>query len=232
MENKKIGIIGGVGPQATAYLYSKIIQIAQQKYNAVNNDDFPNVIIESLPVPDFISNKDNFPEALAMLKACTQRLTKSEVDRICIASNTIHITLPDLTAITPISFLSMIDLVSDKCLEYKYKKVALIGTPVLTKSGLYNEALYKRNIELITPEEHELIVVEEIIRSVMAGKVVDTNKDKYIELINKLFSLGAEAIILGCTELPLAIDYTVLGKRIINSDEMLAEGIVDFYYAS
>ena len=231
MENKKIGIIGGVGPQATAYLYSKIIQIAQQKYNAVNNDDFPNVIIESLPVPDFISNKDNFPEALAMLKACTQRFTKSEVDRICIASNTIHITIPELSTITPIPFLSMIDLVSDKCLAYEYKKVALIGTPVLTKSGLYNEALYKRNIELITPEEHELIVVEEIIRSVMAGKVNNINKDKYIELINKLFSQGAEAIILGCTELPLAVDYTVLGKRIINSDEVLAEGIVDFYYA-
>ncbi|MEI6887064.1 MAG: amino acid racemase [bacterium] len=231
MKSKKIGIIGGVGPQATAYLYSKIIQLAQEKYSAKNNDDYPNVIINSLPIPDFISNKVSIAKALEMLKECVSNFSKSGIDKICIASNTVHVLLSELSSTTKIPFISMIELVSDKCLKYGYKKVALLGTPVLTHSGLYNEALKKRGIEIIIPEDRELIIVEEIIRSVIAGKVIETDKNKYIELINKLFSMGAESIILGCTELPLAIDYTVLGKRILNSDEILAEGIVDYYYS-
>ncbi len=54
MNQKIIGVIGGVGPQATSYLYSKVIQLSQSKYCAKNNDEFPHLIVESLPIPDFI----------------------------------------------------------------------------------------------------------------------------------------------------------------------------------
>ena len=221
MKNKTIGIIGGVGPQATQYLYGKITEFAQSKYNAVNNDDFPHVIIESLPIPDFISDRSKVPFALKMLQASVARFS---------ASNTVHILLSEIQKDSNLEFISMIELVSDKCALYGYKKVGLLGTPVLTESELYNKALSSRNIELLTPQKEELHVVEEIIRGVIAGNNQNIDKGKYVALINKLFDQGAEGIILGCTELPLAVDYTVLGKRVINSDEVLAEGIVDYYY--
>ena len=230
MRNKTIGIIGGVGPQATQYLYGKIIEFAQSKYKAEHNDDFPHVIIESLPIPDFISDKTKVPEALEMLKQSVSRFEKSAVNKACIASNTVHILLNDLQNNSNLEFLSMIELVSDKCSAYGYKNVGLLGTPVLVNSGLYKEALKSRGIDLLIPTENELNVVEEIIRGVIAGNNHNVNKEKYISVINRLFAEGAEGIILGCTELPLAVDYTVLGKRVINSDEVLAEGIVDYYY--
>ena len=59
----------------------------------------------------------------------------------------------------------------------------------------------------------------------------EEKKQQYIGVLNDLFSKGSEAIILGCTELPLAANYEVLGNRTINSDEVLAEGIVDYYYS-
>lgn len=232
MRNKTIGIIGGVGPQATQYLYGKIIEFAQSKYDAKHNDDFPHVIIESLPIPDFISDKTKVPVALEMLKQCVSRFSASNVDRVCIASNTVHILLNELKQSSNREFLSMTDLVSNKCASYGYKKVGLLGTPVLTESGLYNKTLNAKGIELLTPSQDELRVIEEIIRGVIAGNNHNINKEKYIAVINRLFSEGAEGIILGCTELPLAVDYTVLGKRVINSDEVLAEGIVDYYYNS
>ena len=230
MRNKSIGIIGGVGPQATQYLYGKIIEFAQSKYNAEHKDDFTHVIIESLPIPDFISDKTKVPVALEMLKKCVSRFSASNVDRVCIASNTVHILLDELKRSSNLKFLSMIDLVTNKCASYDYKKVGLLGTPVLTESGLYNKALNAKGIELLIPTKVELHVVEEIIRGVIAGNNHNIDKEKYIAVINRLFSEGAEGIILGCTELPLAVDYTVLGKRVINSDEVLAEGIVDYYY--
>ena len=63
---KKVGIIGGVGPQSTNYIYEKIIQFSQSKYNAKNNVDYPRLVIESVPVPDFISDKNNIEERLAI----------------------------------------------------------------------------------------------------------------------------------------------------------------------
>lgn len=169
MRNKTIGIIGGVGPQATQYLYGKIIEFAQSKYDAKNNDDFPHVIIESLPIPDFISDKTKVPVALEMLKQCVSRFSASNVDRVCIASNTVHILLNELKQSSNREFLSMTDLVSNKCASYGYKKVGLLGTPVLTESGLYNKTLNVKGIELLTPSQDELRVIEEIIRGVIAG---------------------------------------------------------------
>ena len=67
MNDKKIGIIGGVGPQSTDFIYEKIIQFSQTKYGAKNNEDYPRLVIESIPVPDFISNKENIERAKEML---------------------------------------------------------------------------------------------------------------------------------------------------------------------
>jgi len=70
-----------------------------------------------------------------------------------------------------------------------------------------------------------------MIRSVLAGKKEHEKRKEYVQLINRLYSEGAEAIILGCTELPMAINYEALGDKMLNSDEILAEGIVDYYYS-
>ena len=68
MNNKKIGIIGGVGPQSTAFIYEKIIQFSQSKYHAKNNSDYPRLVIESVPVPDFISNKESVDKAKEIIR--------------------------------------------------------------------------------------------------------------------------------------------------------------------
>lgn len=125
----------------------------------------------------------------------------------------------------------MIELVAKKCVKNGFRKVGILGTPVLINSNLYSKELEKNNIEVITPSQEQLEIVESIIRHVIAGSKNEEKKQQYIGVLNDLFSKGSEAIILGCTELPLAVNYEVLGNRTINSDEVLAEGIVDYYYS-
>jgi len=227
---KKIGIIGGVGPQSTNFIYEKIIQFSQTKYNAKDNADYPKLIIESVPVPDFISNKDNIVIAKEMLFNSVKALASAGATRLCIGSNTVHILLEDLKQQTNVLFISMIELVADRCAKSGFKKVGVLGTPILINSGLYTQELKKKGIETINPDEEQLKVVENIIRSVIAGTKNDDYKTEYIKVLNELLSKGADAIILGCTELPLAVNYEALGNRAINSDEVLAEGIVDYFY--
>jgi aspartate racemase len=228
--NKKVGIIGGVGPQATQFIYGKIIEFAQSKYGAKNNNDYPQILIESVPVPDFISDTSQIETAKTMLIKSVQSLTNAGATRLCIGSNTVHILLDELQKSTEVKFISMIELVAKKCVGHGFKKVGLLGTPVLIKSGLYDQELKKNGIELVLPTENEIEVADSIIRDVLAGNKSFDKKTEYIGALNDLFSRGAEAIILGCTELPLAINYEALGNRTISSDEVLAEGIVDYYY--
>ncbi len=230
-KNKKIGIIGGVGPQATQFIYERIIEFSQTKYGARNNNDYPRVVIESVPVPDFISDTTQIDIAKNMLIEAVQGLEKAGATRLCIGSNTVHILLDDLKKATNIEFISMIELVAQKCLTQGFKKVGILGTPVLLKSGIYKHELEKHNIELILPTEEEIAVADSIIRHVLAGQKVYDKKQEYINTLNDLFDRGSQAIILGCTELPLAINYEALGNRTISSDEVLAEGIVDYYYS-
>ena len=227
---KKIGIIGGVGPQATQFIYGKIIEFSQSKYKAKNNNDYPRILIESVPVPDFISDTTQIEVAKRMLIESAQSLTKAGATRLCIGSNTVHVLLEELKKCTEVKFISMIELVAEKCDTHGFKKVGLLGTPVLIKSGLYEKELEKHGIETVLPTEDEISVADSIIRNVLAGQKSFDKKQEYINALNDLFSRGAQSIILGCTELPLAINYEALGNKTISSDEVLAEGIVDYYY--
>jgi aspartate racemase len=228
---KKIGILGGVGPQATAYIYQSIIKQANKGHDAVNNDDYPYVVVASVPVPDFISDKTNLPKAKDMLIEAAKGLVKSGCDVLCIGSNTVHILLEEIKQAVDTPFLSMIELVAQECKDAVYKRVALLGTPVLIKSGLYKEELDKYGIELITPTDEQEAVCDEVIRRTIANKPIDDIKSKYVEVLNDMFEAGADTIILGCTELPMVLNYEALGRRVISSDEVLAKGITEYYYS-
>ncbi len=229
---KRIGILGGVGPQATAFIYQKLIEAAQYGYNATNNNDYPDVMIASVPVPDFISSKDNLEQAKQMLISAAQSLEAAGCQALCIGSNTVHILLDDLKSEVNIPFISMVESVADRCQELGYQKVALLGTPILLESGLYQEALDRRGIELIKPNEDQIEICDKVIRSIIAGSAELPQRKEYIEVLSSMFDQQADSIILGCTELPLVLDYEVLGKRILSSDVILAHRMAEFCYNS
>lgn len=228
---KKIGILGGVGPQATAFIYQSVMKQATENHGAVNNNDYPYVVVASVPVPDFISDKSNISEAKDMLVDAAKGLTCAGCDMLCIGSNTVHILLEEIRADIKVPFLSMVELVAQECENRGVKKVALLGTPVLIDSGLYNVELKKFNIELVTPNVHQEEICNQVIRCIIGGKSIINIKDRYVAVLNAMFDVGAELIILGCTELPMVLNYEALGNRVISSDEVLAKGIVDYYYS-
>ena len=227
---KRIGIIGGVGPQATAYIYQKLIHASKDIYGAINNNDYPDVIIASVPVPDFISDTINLETAKAMLVRAAKGLEDAGCDALCIGSNTVHILLKDLQSEVKVPFISMVELVADRCKELNYTRVALLGTPILLKSGLYDKALAARKITLIKPDSEQIEICDTVIRAIIGGSTEIPFKDEYVAVLSSMFDQKADAIILGCTELPLVLDYEVLGKRILSSDVIMAQGIAKFCY--
>jgi aspartate racemase len=228
-KRKTIGILGGMGPGASAYMYKLLIDFSIKYFSARNNDDFPEIVLYSIPVPDFISNKKNQEVALEMLKDSVIKLNRINVSFLTIACNTAHVLLPVLEKISKASFISMINEVVKKVQQSRIKKVGILGTPSTINSKLYQNALDKYGIESVLPNNKQQLILDKIIRSILAGRINEKDKIQLVDIADSLKLLGAEGIVLGCTELPLIfpLDYSI---PIYNSVAILSMALLRKYY--
>jgi len=88
---KLIGILGGMGPQASAALYDRINQLSAKRSSPARNADFPHMLISNLPVPDLISDKDAENKTVSMAAAEAERLDKAGVTNLFMPCNTMHL---------------------------------------------------------------------------------------------------------------------------------------------
>ncbi len=228
-KNKTIGIIGGMGPQASAKLLEVLINICTKNFGARSDSEFPEIILNSVAVPDFISDEKNLKTVLNILNKRIKLLEKFNPVCFGIACNTAHLLLKDLQFNTNIPFVSIIDEIVKNIREKKIKKVGLLASPTTIKTGLYQNKLSIVNIELIIPQEKEILVVESVIRNVLAGKIIKEDQRKLILIAESLTQIGAEGIILGCTELPLIFPKK-FNLPVFDSIEILARALAKKAY--
>jgi aspartate racemase len=230
MKHKKaVAILGGMGPEASAYMYNRLIQLASDEFGAKHNDDFPEIILHSIPVPDFISSIKEKDTALAMLQYRVIQLSKLDISCLSIACNTAHLLLPQLQEISNVPFISMIDAVVDTIKKEKKKRVGLIATPITTKTKLYQDVLEKNHIEILVPTQAQIDMQASVIRNVIAGKLIKSDSLKLQGIANSLQRRGAEGIILGCTEMPLVFP-TTYSLPVYNSVDILSRALLRIYY--
>lgn len=224
-----LGILGGMGPEASVFLLKTMNELSVQYFGASTNDGFPEIILDSVPVPDFISNPDAQEAALAMLKERVEALNRIELDCLSIACNTAHVLLLDLQAVSRVPFVSMIEAVTDTAQADGLKRVAILGTPSTIRLGLYHQALATRRVDAFTPDEEQIEATERVIRNVIAGKEGPRDTQVLAEMANGFVDRGAEGVILGCTELPLVfpLPYRV---PVYNSARILGLALLRRYY--
>ncbi|HVZ11723.1 MAG TPA: aspartate/glutamate racemase family protein, partial [Patescibacteria group bacterium] len=108
-----------------------------------------------------------------------------------------------LKSVTAIPFVSIIDEVSEEVRKSGFTKIGLLGSPNIIESDLYQKTLSKDRIKVVTPSKLEQLVLEDVIRNILAGKILERDKKNLMDIAESLALQGAEVIILGCTELPL-----------------------------
>jgi aspartate racemase len=224
-----IGILGGMGPEASSYLYRTLIEQSIEQYHARNNADFPEIVLHSIPVPDFISDASQRDVALAMLKERVKRLDAMDLGCLCIACNTAHVLLPELRDLAAAPFVSMIDEVADRVALDGLECVAVLGTPSTIRYGLYQDALDARGVTTVAPDDLGLEVCERIIRHVLSGRVEASDAAELAALADGLLAQGAQGVVLGCTELPLVFPH---GYRVPVYDSLaiLSSALLECYY--
>lgn len=230
MKTKKIvGIIGGMGPTASAHFYEMLIGHAQKEFGINNNEDFPEIILFSIPVPDFISDEKREQEALQMI---TDRLKSAESMQItfyCLACNTAHLLLDKLRKATNKPFVSLIYEVPKFIKRKKIKKVGLLATPTTIRTGLYTKPLEERGIKVIYPDRKDILNLGNIIKDTIGNRNFKENNILIQKIARRLLDRGAEAILETCTEIPLIFPKQHL-VPVFDSLEILSLAVLKKYY--
>ena len=224
---KEIGILGGMGPLATADLMRKIIAVTDAK----SDNEHVRVFVDSnTSIPDRTSailhdGPDPVPEMLSALK----NLEACGADCILIACNTAHYFLPRLQSETEIPILDMPAITAKRCAElYPGKTAAILATTGTLKTGLYDQALTREGVEFLLPDDTER---EEIMRFiydvVKASQPVSPESKSWSRLLDGMRERGADYFILACTELPiLAQELNDPGPFIDPTEELAREAVL------
>lgn len=219
-----------MGPFASAYFYKLLLKKSSDNYGAKKNKDFPEILIDSIPVPDFISDTNKLIEAKDILISRVKKMNSYGVGNIGMVCNTAHILYKDLSKISKVKFYSMIDLVADQVSRQKFEKVCVLATPTTVNFDLYGKVLSKKGIKVFYPEKGIQELHEAIIRNMVSGKK-SLRDIKKLETTTKEFVLkhNCDGIILGCTELPLVFPKNNF-TNVIDCMDVLADKLLERYY--
>lgn len=223
---KTIGIIGGMGPAATIDLYSKIVSLTP----AEKDQDHIHVIIDGYAqIEDrtaYIEGRGASP--LPKLIESARRLENAGADFIIMPCNTAHYFAEEISAAIDVALIHIVETAAESVIKNYpgIKKVALFATSGTKKAGIYAKVFNNRGLHIISlPDETEKDIMECIYSGVKAGKIKEYAPILQ-ECANKAENLGAEAIIAGCTEIPLLAPYINTYKPVVDATMELAKAAV------
>ncbi len=218
-----------MGPQASARLYEMLIENTQKYTPALVDADYPEIVLLNIPVPNFISDSTNMPEAIKMLINRTKILENAGCVVNGIACNTAHILLPELQAATQIPFISIPVLAANIIKKQDMKRVGLLATPTTLASALCDEVVAKNTV-IVRPAKSMVMEIEVYIYKQLNNNLSGEDRFQFTQLVDKFTADNdLEAIILGCTELPLI--YQKSGRsQTIDTLELLALALLENYY--
>ena len=223
---KTIGIMGGMGPMATVDLMKKIILATPAKND---QEHIPMLVDNNSQVPDrtkAIMGLGASP-APEMVKSA-KRLMMAGADFIIIACNTAHYFLPEILPQITIPVLSIIDVATASIKEKGFKSVGLLATSGTVRTGLYQKTLEANGIECIMPAAEKQHLIDDMIYDGVKAMKEDYDTTAVRELLAEMQAQGAEAFILGCTEVPVAVSMYGLEGTFIDSTDELAKAAVKF----
>ena len=225
---KTLGILGGMGPMATADLFQKITALTK----ASCDSDHIRVYIDSnAAIPDRTAailegGGDPVPAMLDSLR----KLELCGADCIVMPCNTAHYFLPRLIEQTERSFVSMIGAAAGACRRrFPGKTAAVLATTGTLAVNLYQDALAAQEVDFLVPDEEEQGVLMEVIYGgVKAGIPPERYGPALLSVVEGMSGRGADYFLLACTELPLAFQDLDLPHRSVDPTLELAKAAIRF----
>jgi aspartate racemase len=228
---KKFGLVGGLGPISTLEYYKGIHDLYREKVEdssiCAGN---PPMVIDSLDLAvayDLVSRKE-WKSLSDWLISSIERLHAAGAEFAAIAANTAHIVFDEIQVGAPIPVIGIVDETCKFAHANHLNKLIVFGTGFTMESGMYEKACAKYGIQAIVPSKEDQTIIHNIIfPNLEAGIVLEEQKATMLDIANKMLAEHqADALVLGCTELPLIIKDGDLNTVLIDTTKVHIEAIV------
>lgn len=223
---KTIGIIGGVGPQATVDLEMRIHKVAQQVVPPQQNGGYPPMIVEYYRHPPILMSENNQPVFPLQVDPRLLAVAKSlgtRADFLLLPTNGVHRFQHEIENASGRTLLSMIDVTMEEVEKRKWKNVGVLGLMTLE---IYTRRLSEMDIAFETVEDELQKKIDKTVFRVMEGRDDENDRAIILHAINELRNKKVDGIIPGCTEIPLLLGKEMNAVDLINPAQLLAEAAI------
>lgn len=225
---KTIGLIGGISWQSSVTYY----QVINRRVNdLLGGSHSAKVLLYSVDFDEVakMQHEGRWEDFQQLLIDAAKKLERGGADFFLICANTPHIVADAVAAAVDIPLVHIGDAVGETIKAAGMKKIGLLGTRfTMEKDFLKNWLRDKFGIESIVPETADRDIVHSVIyNELVNGDIRDESRKEYLTIIDKLTAAGAEAIILGCTEIPLLITSADTDAVLFDTAKIHAERAVD-----
>lgn len=223
---KSIGILGGMGPLATADLLRKIVLLTASDTDGghvrVYVDDNPSIPDRTAAI------LSGGPDPVPAMTESLRKLEGCGADCIVMPCNTAHYFLPRLQPLTSIPFLSMPEAAARACAaRFPGKRAGILATRGTLSAGIYQQALDAQGVHWTVPDsEAQDALMEVIYDGVKAGQAPASYRSRFLSVLERMPQ--ADYFILGCTELPLAVQALELDIPAVDPTEEIARTAIRF----
>ncbi|MCP2605028.1 amino acid racemase [Candidatus Aminicenantes bacterium AH-873-B07] len=226
---KKIGILGGLGPESTIEYYRIIISLCKERGMRHN---YPVIIIYSVNFQE-VNNlliEGNLSAYTNKLLEGINFLKKAGADFALIAANTPHLVFEQIKNKSSIYLISIVEETAKVASKLKFQKVGLLGTKFTMEKDFYPNVFSKYGIQISIPDKKERDYIQiKIMNELVDGIMKEETQKKFIEIIENLITKeNINGVILGCTEIPLLISQEMVSIPILNTTKIHAEAALNF----
>jgi len=225
---KTIGIIGGIGPQATVDLEMRIHKVAQQVLPQAQNGGYPPMIVEYYRHPPILLSENNFPVFPLQIDPRLLVVAKNlgnMADFLVLPTNGVHRFQTEIENASGRKLLSIIDATMDEVKKRKWKKVGVLGLMTLE---IYTRRLTEMGVAFATVDNELQKNIDKTIFRVMEGRDDENDRAIMLEAVTELRNKKVDGIIPGCTEIPLLLGKEMEAVDLINPAQLLAEAAVKY----
>ncbi|CAA9583453.1 MAG: Aspartate racemase [uncultured Truepera sp.] len=223
-----VGVLGGLGPEATLDFYTKVLSLTL----ATRDQDHLHMIIDSNPQ---VPNRNEAvagtgPSPGPMLAEMAAGLEKAGADFLVMVCNAAHAFQGEIEAAVSIPFVSIIEETCEATLQAvpRLKKVGVLGSSGCLDAGLYQTAFAERGVEVLVPTDTDRDLFMTLLYRIKAGDKGTDVRGSMRALAESLLGSGAQAIVAGCTEVPLVLGGDDLRCPLIDATAVLAERTVHY----
>ena len=224
MNLKTIGLIGGMSWESTVTYYKIINETVKEKLGGLHSAKCILYSVDFQEIEECQAN-GNWEKSGEILGEAASNLEKAGADFIVICTNTMHKVVNQIKEKISIPILHIAEMTAEKILEKGLKNTALLGIKYTMEQDFYKSKLIEKGINVIIPDKNDIEIINKVIYDELClGTINSDSKKKFLEIVDKLRSKGAEGIILGCTEIGLLIknedtDVPLFDTAVIHAEE-------------